>query len=262
MTVIFLGADFDKSRHANFVHHTVADLPDDTIRKIYEDICEKLFAYEVVRALVAMLAASSAKVRRDELTFYLRALNPLVFTLVKGALAIPPTDVADDSVGHSIAMDQLKSLEQLIGQRTNANEMVDALFEISSISTMQMTLIHDINNDLTPLQKAWRFIARDFDDFYVGSLESLVHPAWYAACFVDDASNASMWGSYGDGHKGICLKFVADTGRQAIRRCAFVRPSALAVARRTSEHTTDTARFRLKLCNTGRTILRSVFLRR
>lgn len=202
MTVIFLGADFDKSRHANFVHHTAAELPNDTIRKIYADICEKLFAYEVVRTLVAMLASSSAKVRRDELTFYLRALNPLVFTLVKGALAIPPTDVAVDSVGHSTAMDQLKSM-----------------------STMQMALIHDINNDLTPLQKAWRFIARDFDDFYVGSLESLVHPAWYAACFVDDASNASMWGSYGDGHKGICLKFAADTdtaGHSSLRLCQAI----------------------------------------
>jgi hypothetical protein len=209
-TVIFLGADFDKSLHANFAHDTEADFPDDATRKNYTDICDKLFTYDVVCDLVVMLATSSAKVRRDELTFYLRALNPLVFTLIKATLWIPPPDVADDPTGHSIAMDQLKSLGQWISQRASASEIVDQLSDVGSFGTMQIALINDVNNHFTRLQNAWIFIAREFDDFYIASLESLVHPAWYAACFMDDASNASMWGSYGDGHKGMCLKFAAD----------------------------------------------------
>ena len=159
-----------------------------------------------------MLATTSAKVRRDELGFYLRALNPFIFTLSKAALSEPPADAADDPGGFEIATKQLKSLRELIGQRASASEKADQLFEISSISAMQVVLIHDFNNDFTPLQKAWRFIAREFDNFYIASLESLGHPAWYAACFVEDASNASMWASYADGHKGLCLKFAAETG--------------------------------------------------
>ncbi|MDR3517660.1 MAG: DUF2971 domain-containing protein [Azospirillaceae bacterium] len=210
MTIIFLGADFNKSRHCQFAHHTEADLPSDEARKIYADICEKLFAHEVVGELIAMLATTSAKVRRDELGLYLRALNPLVFTLAKAALAIPPVDIGGDAAGQAIATDQLKSLGDMIRQRADHAELAEPIFDIGAITTMQIALIYDFNNTLTPTQKAWSFLAREFGDFYIRSLESLVHSDWYAACFLDDASNASMWGNYADGHKGMCLTFSAN----------------------------------------------------
>src|SRR5258705_118051 len=31
----------------------------------------------------------------------------------------------------------------------------------------------------------------------------------YTACFVSDPTDASIWGSYGNGHRGVCLKFNA-----------------------------------------------------
>jgi hypothetical protein len=141
---------------------------------------------------------------------YLRALNPLVFTLAKAALAIPPVDIGGDAAGQAIATDQLKSLGDMIRQRADHAELAERIFDIGAITTMQIALIYDFNNTLTPTQKAWSFLAREFDDFYIRSLESLFHPDWYAACFLDDASNASIWGSYADGHKGMCLKFSAD----------------------------------------------------
>jgi hypothetical protein len=210
MTVIFLGPDFDKTRHCQFAHHTEADLPSDEARKIYADICNKLFAHDVVGELIVMLATTSAKVRRDELGFYLRALNPLVFTLAKAALAIPPADIRGDEAGQAIATGQLKSLGDMIRQRADHAELAETIFKVGATTTLQITLIYDFNNALNPAQKAWSFLAREFDDFYIRSLESLVHPDWYAACFLDDASNASMWASYADGHKGMCLKFSAD----------------------------------------------------
>jgi hypothetical protein len=210
MTIIFLGADFDKSRHCQFAHHTEADLPSDEARKMYADICDELFSHEVVGDLIAMLATTSAKVRRDELGFYLRALNPLVFTLAKAALAIPPVDICGDAAGQAIATGQLKSLGDMIRQRADHAELAEPIFDAGTITTMQLALIYDINNDLSPTQKAWSFLAREFDDFYIRYLEGLVHTDWYAACFLEDASNASMWASYADGHKGMCLKFTAD----------------------------------------------------
>jgi hypothetical protein len=210
MTIVFLGADFNKSRHCQFARHTEADLPSSEARKIYSEICDKLFSHEVVGELIAMLATTSAKVRRAELSFYLRALNPLVFTLAKAALAIPPAEIGGDAAGQAIAAGQLRSLGDMIRQRGDHPDLAEPMFDIGAITTMQIALIYDFNNTLTPTQKAWSFLAREFDDFYIRSLESLVHPDWYAACFLDDASNASMWGSYADGHKGMCLKFSAD----------------------------------------------------
>ena len=33
---------------------------------------------------------------------------------------------------------------------------------------------------------------------------------YYVACFMEEANNSSVWGHYGDGHRGICLVFEAE----------------------------------------------------
>ena len=38
-------------------------------------------------------------------------------------------------------------------------------------------------------------------------LERLLWPSWYAACFTNSCHNSSVWGNYGDSHKGVCLIF-------------------------------------------------------
>jgi hypothetical protein len=52
-----------------------------------------------------------------------------------------------------------------------------------------------------------QFFLRYFPAPYVAALDRLVHPDWYVACFSADPTNASMWGTYGDSHRGVCLKF-------------------------------------------------------
>lgn len=49
-----------------------------------------------------------------------------------------------------------------------------------------------------------------FPQTYVHLLDKLVYPSWYVACFSESPMAAPMWGTYGDGHRGICLKFCAN----------------------------------------------------
>ena len=51
------------------------------------------------------------------------------------------------------------------------------------------------------------FIDFNFVDFYLQRLEKLMYPECYVACFMEEANNSSVWGHYGDGHRGICLVF-------------------------------------------------------
>jgi hypothetical protein len=67
---------------------------------------------------------------------------------------------------------------------------------------------------------ALRIIASTFPSVYLLSLEYLLFRDWYTACFVADPSQASMWGYYGDSHRGACLKFKTTTlpeGKPALR---------------------------------------------
>lgn len=63
-------------------------------------------------------------------------------------------------------------------------------------------------------------ISSTFPNVYLHSLEYLSFGDWYTACFVADPSQASMWGYYGDSHRGACLKFKTTTlpeGEPALR---------------------------------------------
>lgn len=47
----------------------------------------------------------------------------------------------------------------------------------------------------------------NFPEGYVRNIERLVYPDWYTACFTKDFKNSAVWGTYGDRHQGVCLKF-------------------------------------------------------
>ena len=58
-----------------------------------------------------------------------------------------------------------------------------------------------------------------FCDEYVQRLETLVYPPWFTACFMEECHNSAVWGTYGDNHEAVCLKFkVRNKGGRPIIR--------------------------------------------
>ena len=53
-------------------------------------------------------------------------------------------------------------------------------------------------------------IILDFPKVYLSQLVRILYPTWYVACFLEDYRNSSVWGHYGDSHKGACLIFNVD----------------------------------------------------
>ncbi len=71
----------------------------------------------------------------------------------------------------------------------------------------QLDLISLYNLDIDPGDKNRVFLICEFPVGYVHQLETLMHPRWYAACFMQNCSDSSMWGYYGSSHAGVCMKF-------------------------------------------------------
>ena len=55
-----------------------------------------------------------------------------------------------------------------------------------------------------------KFLVADFPLIYVEQLRRLLWPEWYAASFIKDYHNSSLWANYGCAHKGACLIFEAE----------------------------------------------------
>lgn len=69
--------------------------------------------------------------------------------------------------------------------------------------------LNDLPTARDAFKKSDEFISviSSFPERYLKSSELLMYPEWYTACFMGDEKSSSVWGHYGDNHKGVCLKF-------------------------------------------------------
>jgi hypothetical protein len=161
-------------------------------------------------ALVGKLSGRSHPTRREELAHYLRALYPVIIHLLFAHPSLG--NVVKTSLSPEAAKEQFERLNRTLEAlgSLSAEQLVsaEAMFVAGEVNAAQEQIRADVRlGDSQPPCTA--MFSYNFASTYVRALDDLVHfPAFYA-CFAHTATNASMWGTYGDSHRGICLKFDA-----------------------------------------------------
>lgn len=204
-----MGKEFTPDLCDTLVHQTEHDLPEAPIRETYSTACESFFKDPASELFVTSISLHGKAVRRNELIFYLRVIQPLATKCVHEAFGARGLPLLKSTHGlDSMIEDMRHSLKQIFQAHTESPpDLSDAAFTASEHIMLQQALIHEFN-DFTPVDlQPWMFVLRDFPSYYVTSLEQLLYPDWHVACFVADPTNSSMWGAYADSHRGICLKF-------------------------------------------------------
>jgi hypothetical protein len=197
------------------------ELPQVPIRSIYKRMCEAFLADSSVAAFVEAMTARSTPLRRDELTNRLRVFHTFALSLMAAELK---KEGADQIFRDLSVLDELAAKNKELAARTAAFEppnadIADELYAVFELKIAQMELIHGCINAIPPEAKVLNPFTRDFPADYVRALDELIHPPFFVACFVENPNDASLWATYGDKHRGVCLKFktVADTaGRPAL----------------------------------------------
>ena len=220
IAAFIMGKDYDARLARNFVFTTPSTLPTEQLRGVHRRVCDAFFGTNKLAELPAMLARRTSALRREETEFCLRAVHGIalkcVITILREDRVLPPvneTPPVPQFTEQDVLENLFKVLNGLKEQEVESKpEMLAALFGASAHVNRQMDLIRylGVTDDLS---KAWHTIFYAFPEHYVDSLRDLVYFNWYAACFVADPTHAAMWGHYGDGHKGICLKFRAEEKR-------------------------------------------------
>ncbi len=217
LAAFIMGKDYDARLARNFVFTTPSTLPTEQLKGIHRHVCDAFFGMQNLADLPAMLARRTSALRREEAEFCLRAVHGLalkcVMTILRKEGGLPPVNETPP-VSPFTEQDVLENLFKVLNGLKehpveSKPEMLAALFGASAHVNRQMDLIRylGVTDDLS---RAWHAILYAFPEHYVDSLRDLVYFNWYAACFVADPTHAAMWGHYGDGHKGICLKFRAE----------------------------------------------------
>ncbi len=204
------GNEFSPEIAANLVYQTDDDLPLAPVRAIYSQACDAFFNHEAAEALLNALSRDGKAVRRDELTYYLRLIHYWALTSILDLLEEHGGKLRASRKGVAeLTAKTMAMVPKIVQLHSFVDDQAEVLFFVINNITQQLSLIHELNGSFPDDRRSWLLVARDFPSHYVRALERLVYPDWHAACFVTDPTGASMWGHYGEGHQGMCLKFRA-----------------------------------------------------
>jgi hypothetical protein len=182
-------------------------------RELFRAICTNVFDADEVGDLPKFLASRVSPIHRNELLSILWAAHPHLLRVVcKTISPDTPLNPIDEYVrvrppNPLRFRESIAAQNDLDAKNANHQEITENFMDHSIKAIAQAILIREYNGISRAGGPLWEKIFSTFPERYVNSLERLLYYDWFAACFVVDPNDAAMWGNYGDGHKGVCLKF-------------------------------------------------------
>lgn len=187
---------------------------------LQEKILERFLSEDSVRLCIDLLASASHPIRRNELFAYLHSIHLFAFSCICDEYDSRGTPILIPDALPRLRKCAIMALAQAVKQMShvwrnvdklgeNIGRKLDAFYSSFGFLASQMRLIHQYGGSIDSSLQNRNFVLLRFSEQYVEELQKLVFPPWYTACFIDDCQDASVWGHYGDGHKGVCLKFRA-----------------------------------------------------
>ena len=186
---------------------------------ILDELCTLVFEKCRLHQLIHDLSSSGHPVRRDELLIYLKYIHFVTIDETQNlhvrygitprsarsrVLVDPPQPPANIPV----------LIQRLHEERPDITESaIASLLSASSLLFDNLNLMkkydtHKQNHGSKNSEQLNReLILLDFPKAYVSQLMRILYPKWYVACFLEDCTNSSVWGHYGDNHRGAALIF-------------------------------------------------------
>lgn len=154
--------------------------------------------------LIEHLSKSERRVTKHELLIHLRSIHLYAFHLVTKIFADAGLVPNDTTILKMTEEECLRSSAGLLAETKNldGSEYEIAIYAVDGKQFLKNYSIYKSGDS-----SSWHKITLNFADDFIESLRELTHEKWYTACFMDSCSNSSIWGSYGDNHAGICMRF-------------------------------------------------------
>lgn len=185
-----------------------------------EEVVSRFLSNGNIKRHIEFLAHGERKVSKEELIVHLRSVQIYAMKLTSTLFikaGIKPVDTRLQD------MDEARSLQSSSALLSVCDE--DNQGEVSAVDSIGYTVALYmaetelfISNYNFFKQEAehvkWRQLVHSFIAQFVESLKKLSHREWYTACFMEKCSSSAIWGTYGDNHKGVCLKFKTDKSEE------------------------------------------------
>lgn len=177
---------------------------------VVNSVNEELLETPEMKEYISAVSQTKRKIRAPELTIHLRVIHRYTLAIAFKHLVRAN---ACDSIHEKIFarnnveyLDHLRALAQTL-KEANDQEIFDEALQSVSLELDEARILTTQRG----LPQQLFFLTIEFPDEFCKALESLTYPNWYTACFMSECTNSSLWGTYGENHKGVCLKFKIET---------------------------------------------------
>lgn len=180
---------------------------EDVFIDAYQEMENILKSDEIFQGYATAFAKNENKHYRPQLLYYLIGLHSRFLAIVltvnqkRGMTGVhfsdDPYDPSEGKEQHLISISHIEGHDGLYRDFESYKQIALA------ISTFSIKSAHVLPGELQTTQE----LITAFAPRYLDQIEQLMHPKWYVACFMKECTNSAIWGSYGDNHKGICLKY-------------------------------------------------------
>ena len=188
--------------------------------RLFDEIYKRVSEKARLRDFSSNIASTSRKARRDEVLYYLWRIHLIALFEIRNVycehgLTGEGERISAKSLSISNTLVETNFFELM--QEIEDERFLDIFFPMTNRLMFDGHLGHKFNlrsESESIVEDNKELLIFDFLEVYLKQLEQLLYPKWYAACFMKDYSNSSVWGHYGDNHKGVCLVFDADATTQ------------------------------------------------
>lgn len=201
VNVFSLGGD-GAITHVNIRPEDFQEEPREALNKIVKAIlsCQPIANY------IESLANSKRQVSRLELSVHLATLHNTILGFILEEMShhmeISDTQQFKCSSENFLNYITLRSAEI---KAEGATPDPKSYQELKTKIKQQMLRANAARTE--SLSKGLLQVYTNFPDEFCNSIDYLIYPHWYVACFMKSCSNSAIWGSYGDNHRGMCLVF-------------------------------------------------------
>jgi hypothetical protein len=179
----------------------------------FVEICVSFFENSTTIDLISYLTKRDTALNREEVfcllkLIHLIALDIIIQNQVKHGL----TKNFKPLPKNALYTELIRFLSTLIHELSIEYSQIEQKFNEAFYPQLKNKLLEqDINlltliNDLPDKNKK-RHLFVEFSNMFLDQITKIIYPDYYVACFTNNPLNASIWGHYGDGQKGVCLNF-------------------------------------------------------
>ena len=198
-------------------------------QRLFNEVWQRFLDLPEMPEFIEALANTNRKIRYRELRGYLDAIHSVMFyeigevflangLMPQSAIRRPSEELPP--VGERL-VSALEAMAQLVEDEEITNNLLQSFESVTY--AMQLELLNNLIPTGIP-GRNFLLVHLNFPGIYLKEIEKLLGFNWRVACFMEDYHNSSVWGTYGDKHKGACLIFDSIQLEEGLRqRHRFVR---------------------------------------